>query len=246
MYRYAIPAFLLGCFAWAGDGPLLVVSAALVVALLFRPLRRFTLVAFVASPCVSPAFLGAGMALSGWWDGAAADWDRGNLHPFGHTSLDATGRYYPVAVGNDLVSLSDAVMNLGYDLGYNGTMYMWTRVAGPPTGAYRGEVPERAEVLASLARDSVRLSADAVDEGRLIVGGQDILFDAEAVRRDLRPVMYPLATVRSDWFALTDSDAGWPGMVVIARSTGAPILYFPLEDGETAELRRRWRALGER
>lgn len=245
MYLYAIPAFLLGCLAWAGDGPFLLVLTAIFGGVWFRRLRRLAFVAFVASPCVGPTLIGVGRALSGWSDGGAAEWDRGNLLPGGHTSIDEVGRYYPVAVGNDMVSLSEAFMNGGYDLGYNGTLRLWTRVAGPPTGAYRGELPSRDDVLASLAENSVRLNPAVVDDGLLIAAGESVRFNAEAVKRDFRPTLYFLATVRPDWIALTDSSEGWPGMVVIARTSGVPILYLPLEDAETAALRRRWRSLGQ-
>lgn len=243
MYLYAVPAFLLGCLAWAGDGPFLLILAAILVGIWFRRIRRLALVAFVASPCVAPTFIGAGGALSGWFSGAAADWERGRLHPEGHTSIDGVGRYYPVAVGNDLVSVSEAVTNGGYDFGYNGTLHFWTRIAGPPTGAYLGEVPERQAVLASLEHDSFRMNPGAIDEGVLLVGGESVRINTSAVKQDFRPMLYSLVTVRPEWVALTDSVEGWPGMVVIARSTGAPMLYFPLDETEAGPLRQRWRSL---
>ena len=245
MYPYALPAFLLGCLAWSGDGPFLAVLAAIFVGLLFRRSRGLALVALVASPCIAPAIFGAGRAISGWWDGAATEWERGGRHPYGHADLDAVGRFYPVAIGNDLVSVSELMGNISYDSGYNGTLYLWTRIAGPPTGAYTGAFPERAEVLASFEQSSFRMNPAAIQDGLLLAPGESIRFKADTVREDLRPTPYSLATVHPDWIALTDSNEGWPGMVVIARSSGAPILYLPLGEAETTSLRRRWRLLGQ-
>lgn len=107
----------------------------------------------------------------------------------------------------------------------------------PAEGRVLDEVPTREQVLPAMLGSSIRVESTRFREGELELAGRVAAVGAETIK-GIRP-LYFLAVEAPDWVAVNDEAAGWPGVVVIAKSTGAPILHFPTTEAEVSALRKR-------